>query len=59
MKKTARLEIRLHQEDKDLLLQVAEKEDCTLTNLLQDHIQELIDRLRRSRNSNKPLDSEK
>lgn len=58
MKKTARLEIRLSQEDKELLAHVAVIENCTVTSLLQDYIQELLDKLKLVTNRNKPKDSD-
>lgn len=61
MAKRARLEIRLDVEDKLLLQKVAGLENCTLTSLLDSHIQELIVRLRRVELLNgsiKPNDSE-
>lgn len=44
--KKARLEIRLNDVDKELLRKMAELEGCTITSILDTHIQELIQKLR-------------
>lgn len=44
--KKARLEIRLDEVDKELLRKMAELEGCTITSILDNHIQELIQKLR-------------
>lgn len=42
MAKKARLEIRISEEDKAYLRKVAKLEGCSLTALIEDYIQELI-----------------
>lgn len=44
--KKARLEIRINEEDKEYLRKVAELEGCTITQVLDDYIQECIQRLK-------------
>lgn len=58
--KKARLEIRLNEDDKLYLKSIAELEECTMTDLLDDYIQELIQKLRikHKAQSLKPNDSE-
>lgn len=60
MAKKARLEIRIDESDKDLLRKIAEIENCTITSLLEDCINDLIKQLRtaQSFSSLKPTDSE-
>lgn len=60
MAKKARLEIRIDESDKALLRKIAEIENCTITSLLEDCINDLIKQLRtaQSFSSLKPIDSE-
>lgn len=55
--KKARLEIRLDEDDKLCLKKVAELENCTVTDLLDSYIQELVVKLKYKHNL-KPNDSE-
>lgn len=52
--KKARLEIRINEDDKQYLKTIAELEQCTVTDLLDEHIQELITKLRRKFKHIKP-----
>lgn len=55
--KKARLEIRLNEDDKEYLRKVAGLEGCTITSLIDDYIQELILRLKKTNGLIKPSDS--
>ena len=44
--KTARLEIRISEEDKQFLQKMCKKESCTMTALLQEHIDTIIKQLK-------------